>query len=847
MSKKPPRIAIFILKAFLPYYVGISALGDYEEVYSRIFKEKGNLRAGIWLWLQIIKSILPFLFHSLYWSCTMIHNYLTIALRNIKKHFVYSIINISGLAVGMACCIVILFWVQDELNYDKFHDNADHIYRIISTAEGSWTATSPWAIGPVLKNNFPEITRSTRFNNRTFLTNFEDMTFNESVALVDPDFFEIFTFPFIKGDPNTALSLLNSVVITEEIADKYFRDMDPLGKVLKVNNDQNLTVTGVIKNVPSNSSLQFQMIVPVRLAGEDRIRTWFQETAVFVLLQKNCSVDDLRSKISKTTMTYDQRVANRNIVNDLQPMLRIHLHDLNGVGNILYVYVFSFVAVITMLIACVNFINLTTARASNRAKEIGLRKVVGAVRNNIIGQFFGESLLLSFIALLFALILVYLFMPSFNALAEKQLTLNPMRNVWVILGSIMIVCFTGVLSGSYPALFVSSFKPVDIFRNSIQTRFKNMNLRNVLVVLQFVFSVVLIICTFIIGKQLSFIRNMDPGFSREQIITLRVRDRAVQGKVNTIKEELKKHPNISQVSVSDYLPNNITSWNSFDLPGRTSEDRFVFYINIVDYDYIDLFDIDVVEGRNFSHQFPSDKNGAVLVNETAVESLGWDTPLQETIHHWDGKDAKVVGVVKDFHLHSLHHDIKPMYMYLNPDIARSLISLKTMGGNIAETIEFLENTMKKFSPSYPFEYSFFDESFERAYRSEKRLAKIFKVFSLVIVFVACMGLIGLAAFSAQRRTKEIAVRKTFGASIKAIILLISKDFIKLVLYANIFSWPFAWYFMNKWLETFAYRSGINAWMFLIPGIASVLIAVFTVSFQAVKAAVANPVDSLRNE
>ena len=779
----------------------------------------------------------------MYWRIAMFKNYLKIALRNFFKHKGYSFINIAGLAVGIACCSLIFLWVKDELSYDKFHDNIDEIYRVILDHEGQWWTSSPWAFAPILKQNYPEVLKSTRYAGRTRLLRYGEHSYYEQGALVDEDFFEIFTFPFIQGDPQTALSALNTIVLTEEAAEKYFPSEDPMGKVLIMNNETDLTVTGVIKNVPSNSTIQFDFLAPVRLIGEERLNSWALESWSFLLMKKGASADDFIEKISGLVMEYDRRT-DQKVLASIQPFSRIYLYSLSGTGPILYVYIFSIIALLILLIACINFMNLATARAGNRAKEIGMRKVVGAYKANIIRQFYSESMLSSFIALLLAILLVYLFLPSFNTLSSKQLTLDIAGNLSTILGLIGITVFTGFVSGSYPALILSSFKAVTVLKGSLSSVAKSSPFRKILVVSQFTATVVLIICTAIMYKQLDYIRKRDLGFDRDHVVIIPL-SAPLRQNYGSFRDTILQNSDIINVTCATSVPTGVGNINPVYWEGRTSEQYETWNWVAVDYDYFETFNMEMVDGRSFSREFSTDQQN-YIVNEEAVKHMELESPIGKLFSIWTN-EGKIVGVVKNFHSRSLHNEIVPVAFTLGFRWSLSRIFVKIKPDNIPDTIAYLKNTTLQFGPNFPFEYTFLDEYFEGQYRADQQIGTIFKYFALIAVLISCLGLFGLAAFMAEQRTKEIGVRKVLGASITNIITLLSKEFLLLISIANLISWPAAYFIMKRMLSRYAYRTDMAFWIFLTAGILTLFITFLTVSVQTLKAARANPVEALKYE
>ena len=841
---KIPRVAIWILRQLGDPEDAASLVGDVEEDYKDIRSQRGDYKAKCWAWHQVLISLPPFFKSYLYWSFAMLKNYLKIAFRVIKKHKGYSFINITGLAVGIACCVLILLWVQDELSFDRFHDNYREIYRTTLNIEGQWTSSSPWALAPILKREYPEILSATRYRENDLLFTYEDKSFYEETAFVDPDFFDIFTFPWVKGSQDTPFPTMDSIVITERMATKYFGNDDPLGKTLTVNGRTKLSVTGIIKNVPPNSSLDFDILAWVKLLGEERLNSWALESASFILLQKNASPEALEAKIEGITMKYDKRTG-QTVTTHTQPFSRIHLYSLGGGGNIIYIYIFSTIAIFILLTACINFMNLSTARGSTRAKEVGMRKVVGARRQHVIRQFFGESLLLSFLSLLIALVLVYLFLPAFNNLAQKSMRLDLGSNLPILVGLLGITLFTGMVSGSYPALFLSSFRPANVIKGSHFSRSSRPLLRKILVVGQFTIAIVLIIGTIVTAKQLHYIRNKNLGFNREHVVSLPMNP-ALWESYESFKNEALNHYSIINVTSASTRPTRVGNINPVYWEGRGPEQYETINFISCDHDYIKTFEMELAQGRDFSRDFPTDMQN-YIINEETAKLMGIENPVGKLFSIWQ-YEGQIIGVVKNFHSRPLHNKIVPLVLTLAQDNwGPNYVFLRINPENISQTLGDLEKIWKKFSPNYPFDFLFLDEAFEQLYRTDQRTGTIFKYFAILAIFISCLGIFGLAAFTAEQRTKEIGIRKVMGATISGIVSLISREFVMLLTLANVIAWPVAYFLMNRMLNNYAYRTRITVWIFLIAGVLAYGIALLTVSYQAFKAARIDPARALRYE
>ena len=788
----------------------------------------------------------------------MFNNYVKTALRAIKRHKGYSFINIFGLAIGMACCILILVWVKDELSYDRFHANGDDIYRVIkeeyTEGETQWSALTSPPLAQSIKENFSEILLSTRFGNwGRRVVQYQDKRVNEDkFEHAGQDFFKIFSFDFISGDPKSAFSDPYSVVLTQDTAKRYFGTEDPIGKVLTVENIYDVRVTGLIRNIPENSTIQFDFLSPFVLLkdfiSENNMQNWnFNSFMTFVQLAEHTNV----YAVSQAVAGYlDKFIPEADYKLILQPFKKIHLssyvlHDFSGVGGMKYIYIFSSLAFFVLIIACINFMNLATARSSRRALEVGIRKVSGAKRTDLIKQFFGEAIFLSFISLILAIFLVEILLPSFNRIAGKNLGLGLTGNISILLGLLAITIVSGIFSGVYPALFLSSFQPVKVLKGTLRTGSRGGLFRKVLVVTQFSLSIFLIIATMVIFRQLNYIRNMDMGYDREQIIHMNMVGDS-NDKYETLKQELIKGPNVVAVSASFALPTrNFNSPGSPDWEGRAADKEVYMNTDFVDYGYFQTLGIEIAEGRAFSQEFATDAEEAYIVNEELVRQMGLEDPVGKRFAFWE-QWGTIVGVVKDFHFQSVHNKINPISFKLDPGWLRWLY-VRIKPDDIPATIGFMKNTWNGIVPDYPFEYHFLDESFEELYKSEQQMSAITNYFTILGIFIACLGLFGLAAFMAERRTKEMGIRKVLGASVPKLIYLLSSEFAKLVLVANVVAWPVAYFVAHRWLQNFAYRTFIPAGIFFLAAVLSLFIALATVSFKALKTATANPAKALRYE
>jgi putative ABC transport system permease protein len=783
----------------------------------------------------------------------MFLHYLKVAYKNFFRQRGYSLINIVGLAIGMACCILILLWVQDEMNFDKFYDHADNIYRVICS--DIWNGTrgkivvTPAPVGPALKEDFANIIRFTRFvkiTNVLFEVDNKKIV-EDYITPVDPDFFRMFSFPFLYGDFNTALNDRYSIVLTKDIALKYFGVGNPVGKTMTMGGKLVLTVTGVVENVPQNSSFRFHMVVPFELLDDFgmSLKNWhrFSYHTFVELRDKTQPITD-----DALTSFFASKVDNiGNFEFHLQPLSDIHLYshyigEMDSTGDIKYIYLFSLIALVILLVACINFMNLSIARSVKRAKEIGIRKVVGAYKWDIIKQFLSESIVMATIALILAIAIVELILPDFNNLSQKNISLNYSNYKSLLLGLIGITIFTGILAGSYPAIFLSSFKPIKVLKASVLYPPRSrLSLRKLLIVSQFTVSIALIICTLVIHQQINFMRNKKLGFDQEHLLCIELKGDS-QKNYQLLRTELLQYPGVVNVTAASNQPLHwcgSTFW-------KKEDEEIQLYIQSVDYDYIETFGLELAEGRSFSRSFSSDSCSYIL-NQAAVKAMGFDAPVGQQIEVFEqlGK-GPVIGVVKDFHFQTLNNKIEPLVLFVYNDIFKFLF-VKIRPENIPSTLAYIEKTWNKFESHYPFDYEFMDEGFDSLYRSEMRISAIFNYATILAIAISCMGLLGLTAFLTEQRTKEIGVRKVLGASVINVISHLSHEFLWLVLIANLFAWPLAYFATDRWLQEFAYHINIGWSVFVLAAVLALFIAIVTVFLQTIKAALANPVNSLRYE
>ncbi|MGD8538476.1 MAG: ABC transporter permease [Candidatus Aminicenantes bacterium] len=798
----------------------------------------------------------------------MFRNYLRIALRNIKKHKGYSLINILGLATGMACCILIFSYVIYELSYDKYHENADRIYRIKADAQiGDNHLHIPKSSPPMaayMIDNFPEVSNAARVRE---LSNVpvkyrEKLYYEDRIFFADNSFLDIFTFPLLKGDPKTALKTAYTVVITEDTARRYFGDENPLGKVLTVAENTDFTVTGIASNVPRNSHFIFDMLCSFETHAQNNrmsMVNWLSlNYYTYILIQKEADPNALEQKFPDMIAANAGNILKAvkgELTLTLQPLTSIYLHsrleqEISATSNIAYVYIFSAIALFILFIACMNFMNLATARSTKRAQEVGMRKVLGAHRAKVVRQFLSESMITSLIACVVALVIVEIVLPLFRSISGIDLVINYVETPWLIPGLIGLTLFVGLVAGSYPAFFLSSFQPIRVLKGSLRTGTASARFRGILVIVQFTISIVLIIGTIITFNQLMYMKNKALGFDKEQILILPISDESTVESLAPFKQELKNHPAIINVAASSHVPGQTTYYNPF-LPEGFTRDQMPWMGQLnVDSDFIPTMGIELISGRNFSSELSTDRTQSVIINATAAKRFGWDDPVGKTIGELRNiggiQKRPVIGVVKDFHIESLHREIGPLLITSNTEWLNTL-SVRIATDNIASTLGFLSEKWMKHNPLRPFQYSFLDDSFDAQYKADERLSNIFSYFSILAIFIACLGLFGLASYTAEQRTKEIGIRKVLGATISGIVKLLIKEFSRWVLLANVIAWPLAYFAMKKWLQGFAYRTSIALYIFVLSATIALAIALLTVSYQALRAAKTDPINSLRYE
>jgi putative ABC transport system permease protein len=802
----------------------------------------------------------------------MIKSLIKTAFRNLLKNKGFTVINIAGLAMGLATFLLILFYVADELSYDRYNANSDNIYRVNSDIKygGSTTlfAISPPPLAAALKTSFPEVEQTARiFQSSNIQFKKGNINIPEAKTVyADNSIFNVFTLPMLAGKPKDALTQPHTVVVTERAALKYFNKTDVVGQTLTLaEGNVNYKITAVIKNIPKQSHFDadyFLSIGSLDLKTDTGWGTFSINT--YVLLKKNADIKSFEGKLNTMVQqhfgvqNYAKLEKGGNYIRlSLVPLTDIHLksnrqYELGSNNSITYVYIFSAIALFVLLIACINFMNLSTARSANRAREVGIRKVLGSSRNFLVAQFLTESIVITFFGAILAVLAAWVLLPLFNQLSGKELSVSLQTVAWLVPLLLAIVVIVGVLAGSYPAFYLSAFQPIQVLKGKISTGFKGSLLRNFLVVFQFAVSIFLIIGTLVIYSQLNYIQKKDLGFNRNQVLV--VKNAQVLQNAKTFKQEVKQLTNVENATLSSFLPTGIARQpdNVFKDKNTSAKGALFTEIWTVDNDYVNTMGMKFEQGRNFSPQLASDSLGMVI-NESAARMLGYyRDPIGKILYSPEAvngktviKEYRIIGVVKDFNFRSLRANITPVVMKLADD--NGALSIRTNAKNMKPFVEKVQAMWNKLSPNQQFEYSFMDQDFDAAYKSETRTGGLFLSFTLFAIIIACLGLFSLAAYAAEQRTREIGIRKVLGASVAAITNLLSRDFIKLVLISILIATPLAWWTMHKWLEGFAYRQNIQWWVILSAAFGAILIAFVTVSFQSIKAALANPVDSLRSE
>jgi len=875
-SIRPPALSYRLLRLLWLYEEKHSSCGDFEETFSRMVSRKGSFRARWWFRFEVLKTLQSYLGLTLHMVVAMFKNYLLISWRNIKKNKVYTFINLVGFAVGIASCLIILIHIRYELSFDRFHENADQIYRVVLERTRPdrtryWGWNTP-CVSEAMVSDYPEVVKRVRILTETGPTQMKHESFGmleRKVLYTDPEFFEIFTIPIIKGDKRTFFQEPESIVMTQEAAHKYFGSEDPMGKILLVSNwwEENKphVVTGILDDLPANSHFHYDFLIP--LAATEVIEhdwgAWYCFN--YVLLRKDTDWKALEAKLPGMVDRYFPTIFEggeeeyREFLSQghsyryfLQPLADIHLksrieHELEPVGSITYIYLFAVIAGFIMILACVNFINLSTSRSVSRAREVGVRKVLGSFRRQLINQFLFESILLTLMAMILAIGLTAALLPAFSSLTGADLNLVSLPYTLVGLGLLTFAVLIGIFSGGYPAFYLSSFQPVSVLKGSSQSKASKIFLRNFLVVFQFTVSIALIIGTLLVKKQVDFMLSKDLGYDKANLLVIE-NARTLGKSIEAFKTELKKDPDILAAGGGGF-PGVATHTFSVRARGVPSAPSVSLYNIGGDYEYLDTLGIPVVAGRKYGKEDKIDRDHrTIMLNESAVKALGLDDPVGKELERGD-RGIPILGIIKDFNFRSLHNDIAPFaFLHIDNDQnISSCVVVRIRPGSLTAVRPRIEEVWKRFSGGLVFQYSILDERLAEWYVSESRAGIISGIFSTLAVLIGCLGLFGLAAFTTEQRTREVGIRKVLGASIRNIAFFFIKDFLKLVGIAFIFAVPVSYAVMNRWLQNFAYSIKPGALPFAIAGVMTMVIALLTVGYQVVRAALADPVVSLRYE
>jgi putative ABC transport system permease protein len=791
----------------------------------------------------------------------MIRNYLKTGLRNLMRHPLYTLINIIGLTIGITCSLLILIFIKHEFSFDRFHDKKDNLQRIVfemvtperRTLSPQMTAPA----GPAMVEAFPEVVRSTRFSCREdgYFSYEEKAYREEGLFYADSSLFDMFSFELLAGDPHTALTEPYSVVLGQETAMRIFGDKDPMGETVRWNNRDDLTVTGVVKEPPANSHLQFSSLISFSSRYQDRryYMDWNGGMQYYHYLELLPGTDDVALEKKFPDFMYENinhlyESHGISINAFLQPIERIHLRsdfvgEIAPTGSMTNIYIYAAIAIFVLFIACINFMNLTTAMATKRAKEVGMRKVFGAARTNLVRQFLGESIVMSMIGLVISLVLIEILLPVFGSMVDRKLELYQWSNLDLIIGIPILVLLVGILAGSYPAFYLSAFKPVSVLKGLFKGKKSFSGIRNSLVLIQFAISIVLIICTLVIYAQLGFIRSKDLGYDQDNILILNFTSESFTQKYEPLKDALSGIPDVISSSATSEIPGKGFTSNGYRPEGY--DHTLMIHKVAVDFDYIRTIGLQVTNGREFSKDITTDRD-AYLINETLARHLDWTEPVGKTIFRGN-RDHTVLGVVKDFHFAPVHQKIAPLIFDMNPNLGYDHLLVRFRTTNLAGLISDIQQVWRKIDPNEPFEYHFMDEVFDAAYRTEQRMSSLLLYFAILAIVIACMGLFGLALFNTEQRTREIGVRKVFGSSVSGVIFLISSKFSRWVVLANILAWPVAYLIVRKYMQMYAYKINLPVWIFFLAAAGVYLLAIITISLQSYRAGVTNPGDALRYE
>jgi putative ABC transport system permease protein len=867
----PPRLTEGLLKRIFPDNGIFTTIGDLEEVYRSIAAEKGTGKARFWYRLQASKSIFSFCKNWFLWSFVMFKNYLVFTLRLIKRDKFHYFLNFLGLSTGIACCIIIMLFLRNELTFDQYHENADRIYRISSNYVTSgkpllYAVTSP-ALGPRLKEEYPEIEDFVRiFPLPEMLFSYDDKRlYQERIVLADPSILEVFTYPLLRGNMETCLKDPNTVVLTETIARKYFGQEDPMGKVIQVENQGDFIITGVMKDPPRNSHIPIEGIISYSTWDTNQQSLTWSMYEVFgytyVLLPEKY---DLAAFYEKFPAFYEKYFkADEESYGQVYKPIFLKLKDIHyntfgfrgemPLGNRSYLYAFFFIGIFILILACVNYMNMATARSSTRVREIGMKKVLGSRKRDLIFQLLGESALVSFIAMIFAFGADLIALTPLNQRLNLNLETGMLFNPALVAAVLVLFFLIGILSGIYPAFYLSSVKPVTAISGGFNSGRTGVRIRRILVTSQFVISIGVVIITLFMNRQVEFMRHRDLGIKKENVISIRLRDNDVIPKIPAFKQELVQHPDILSVATEIGQP-GAPGTGLYKFETRKGMEEHNFFALWGGFDFIQTLGAEIVEGRDFDPSFSTDVQKAMIVNETLVRFMEWDNPIGKRIIQGNHTDGRVIGVVKDFHFASLHNKIEPMLIRMitrpednMPGSVPNLLMVRLKGQSLTDTLEWIEERWNKVNPNRPFIFSFLDESFDRLYDADRRQNRLVKIFSYICIIISLLGLLGLSSFTSLRRTKEVALRKVLGASATQIVLIMFQEIFILIVVAVVIALPLSLLFIDMWLGRFAYRTGISPVLLGAAAIGAILVAFLTASYHSIKVACANPADSLRYE
>jgi ABC-type antimicrobial peptide transport system permease subunit len=776
----------------------------------------------------------------------MLKSYLITAIRNIRRQPWFSIINISGLALGMACTVLILLWVHSELSFDNFHKNRNVIFRLIAQYKENKWENCPWALKSLLTKNYPEVESATWFRARqmSFVSGEKQSTGN--IGMVSPEYLDVFTFRFISGNSKSAFVETDAVVITEKVSNELFGGTNAIGKSIKFEDGQELFVSGIIEDVPGNSHMQFDLLVrPDLFYGVDRLSTWIVDCSTYIMLDDNADSEVFEEKISNIVNENDGGEWDGKMTISLQPLRKIHTHALNGTDPIVFVRIFSLIAFIVLLISCVNFINLSTSQSVARSKEIAFRKTAGSNKKDIFIQYLSETMVLATISMILALIIIYILLPEFNDLTGKNLSLFSHGSIMIFSELLIITLITGILAGTYPSIYFTSFQPVQLFKGLVGNKGRGNNVRRTLIIFQFSSAIVLLLFIFIIIKQINYINNTDIGLDRNNVITVSL-DRAMRDKYETIKENLLKNSSVMNVTSSSNIPLNTSTGSTVYWESINPEEASLMNFVCVDYDYFETLGMKIIEGRSFSRDFPYDMN-SYIINETALQLTGFNEPIGKGIALSNHQLEPIIGVVKDFHGTSLRNNINPTIFFMFKYAGKRNMFVKVSEIGLSSTLDYIIATINEITPGSFINYTFLDDQFNDMYQKETVIRSLVKYFAILALFIASMGLLGLASFLALQKTKEFAIRRVFGAKPFCILISFFKEFALLIIVSCIIAWPISFIVIKNWLATYSYKVKIDFFAFLITGFIVLLIAFLVTAYHSYKTSRCNLVYSLKYE